>query len=380
MIGLIILYGIIVSYAIIILMLSYGLKKVPLFKRLEVSPKTAFSIIIPFRDEEAHLPVLLKSLQQLDYSVSHYEILFINDSSADDSVGIITSFIKKHELQHIKIIDNIRLSISPKKDAILTAIEHAQHSWIITTDADCTVPVLWLKTLDAFIQSKQAKFIAGPVALTPNNTSFLNSYEHIDTLSLMGVTIGGYGIGHPFLCNGAHLVYDKATFIELGGFEGNNHIASGDDHFILEKFKKAYPKQVHYLKSQDAIITTTLHKSWDSFIHQRKRWASKATGYTDTFTKGIGLLVLLTNLAVIIGVVFAFAKADTTTFPLYLMIFIIKIVVDGLLIFQSSLFFNTIKLFIWYPICAICYPFISSYIALVSLRGGFVWKGRYFKR
>lgn len=380
MIELIILYSIIVSYSIIILMLSYGFKRAPLFKGLDISPKTAFSIIIPFRDEEIHLPALLNSLYQLDYPVSQYEILFINDSSIDGSVEIISSFIKKQELHHIKIIDNTRLSISPKKDAILTAIEHAQHSWIITTDADCTVPILWLKTLDTFIQDTQAKFIAGPVALTPSNTSFLNSYEHIDTLSLMGVTIGSYGIGHPFLCNGAHLAYDKATFIELGGFEGNNHIASGDDHFILEKFKKAYPKQVHYLKSQEAIIITTLHKNWNSFTQQRKRWASKATGYTDMFTKGIGLLVLLTNLAVIIGVVFAFAKADTTTFPLYLLIFIVKIVVDGLLIFQSSLFFKSVKLFIWYPICAICYPFISSYIALISLRGGFIWKGRYFKR
>lgn len=380
MIQLIILYAIIVSYAILILILSYGFKKVSLFKATKDAPQTGFSIIIPFRDEEFHLPALLKSLHQLNYSISEYEILFINDSSIDDSVEIIISFIKEHKLHHIKIIDSIRSSASPKKDAIQTAIKHAKYSWIITTDADCTVPILWLKTLDAFIQSKNAKLIAGPVALQDHNTSFLHSYEHIDTLSLMGVTIGGYGIGHPFLCNGAHLVYDKTTFIELGGFDGNNHIASGDDHFILEKFKKAYPNQVHYLKSQEAIITTKLHDNWSSYINQRKRWASKATGYTDMFTKGIGLLVLLTNLAVIIAVVLAFAKADTGSFLLYIMIFILKITVDGILIFQSSRFFNKSKLLIWYPICSIWYPFISSYIALISLRGGFVWKGRYFNR
>ncbi|MEP0265076.1 glycosyltransferase [Dokdonia sp.] len=380
MILLILLYSTIISYVIFILILSHGFKKVSSFTATKVTHKNEFSIIIPFRNEEAHLPVLLESLRHCSYPTTLYEVLLINDSSQDDSVTVITSFIKKHQLQNIKIIDSIRISTSPKKDAIQTAIGLAKHAWIVTTDADCSVPTLWLTTLDVFIQTNDTKFIAGPVTLPQHASSFLNAFEHIDTLSLMGATIGSYGIRHPFLCNGAHLVYDKTTFTELGGFDGNAHIASGDDHFILEKFNAAYPDQVHYLKSQEAIITTTLHKDWGSFIRQRKRWASKATGYTDVFTKGIGLLVLLTNLAMMVGVVFAFAKADSETFPLYIIILLIKVLVDGVLIAQSAQFFNKLKLLVWYPICAICYPFISTYIAIASLKGGFIWKGRYFKR
>lgn len=380
MILLILLYSIIIGYAIFILILSFGFKKVSLFKVPEITEKNKFSIIIPFRNEEIHLPLLLESLRHCTYSTSLYEVLLINDSSQDDSVAVITSFIEKHQLQNIKIIDSIRTSTSPKKDAIQTAIGLAKYAWIVTTDADCSVPVLWLTTLDAFIQANDTKLIAGPVGLPQRASSFLNVFEHIDTLSLMGATIGGYGVQRPFLCNGAHLVYDKATFKELDGFEGNSHIASGDDHFILEKFNAAYPTQVHYLKSQKAIITTTLHKDWGSFMRQRKRWASKATGYTDVFTKGIGVLVLLTNLAMIVGIVFAFAKADIDTFPLYIMILFLKIIVDGILLFQSAHFFGKLKLLVWYPICAIWYPFVNSYIAIVSLKGGFTWKGRYFKR
>ncbi len=379
MIVLIIMYTIIFGYVLLIGMLSYGARKTSYFIASTSNPTQGFSVIIPFRNEATNLPQLLESLSLLDYPESLCEILLINDDSQDDSVTCIESFIEKHRVTNIKIIDNIRSSHSPKKDAIQTAITTATHSWIVTTDADCIVPPLWLKTLDTFIQDNSSKLVAGPVTLPSKRFSFLNAFEQMDTLSLAGATMGGFGIHHPFLCNGAHLAYEKTAFISVGGFQGNNHIASGDDHFILEKFTTAYPKQVHYLKSRQAIITTTFQENWASFIRQRKRWAAKSTGYTKTFTKGIGLLILVSNLTFVTGVVFAFAKADKEAFPFY-SILLIKIVADGFLLFQSAQFFNKLKLFLWYPLCALWYPFISSYIALSSLKGGFTWKDRYFKR
>jgi len=379
MIVLICMYSIIIVYVLFIGWLSYGFKKIPYFSSTQSTPKQGFSIIIPFRNEETNLSRLLESISQLQYPESLYEVLLINDSSEDTSVTVITSYIKKHQTTNIKLLDSIRVSHSPKKDAILTAIDTAIHSWIITTDADCVVPSLWLGVLDAFIVENNSKLVAGPVTLPQYSSSFLHVFEQMDTLSLAGATIGGFGIKKPFLSNGAHLAYEKNAFMKVKGFEGNNHIASGDDHFILEKFTKAFPNQVHYLKSKQAIITTTFQESWLSFIRQRKRWASKSTGYTNSFTKSVGLLILLSNLTFVLGVVFAFAKAYTNPFP-FLILLLIKIAVDSILLIQASQFFSKQKLLIWYPICAILYPFISTYIALNSLKGGFIWKGRYFKR
>ena len=65
-------------------------------------------------------------------------------------------------------------------------------------------------------------------------------------MSLQGSTVGGFGIGHPFLCNGANLAYKKHHFIQLNGFKGNDTIASGDDIFLFEKFIHAFPRQVHF--------------------------------------------------------------------------------------------------------------------------------------
>ena len=130
-------------YAVILLSLILGFDNVPVFKNKNEDPKIAFSIVIPFRNEARNLPFLLDSLSHLDYPNSLFEVLLVDDDSEDESCEIIEAFRKDNSIQ-IRFLKNERISISPKKDAITTAIKEAQHPWIITTDADCEVPKLWL--------------------------------------------------------------------------------------------------------------------------------------------------------------------------------------------------------------------------------------------
>ena len=83
--------------------------------------------------------------------------------------------------------------------------------------------------------------IAGPVTFTTNK-KFLGLLQTIENFSLQGATIGSFSTKTPFMCNGANLCYNKQEFITLNKFEGNFNIASGDDVFTLENFKKI-PKQ-----------------------------------------------------------------------------------------------------------------------------------------
>ena len=67
------------------------------------------------------------------------------------------------------LLENLRLSNSPKKDAIARAMPIAKNPWIITTDADCIVPKNWLKTIDNFIQQNQPEMIVCPVIYKTKN-------------------------------------------------------------------------------------------------------------------------------------------------------------------------------------------------------------------
>ncbi|MDG4715917.1 glycosyltransferase family 2 protein [Winogradskyella marincola] len=359
----------------------YGFDKVEVFKISDLKPKTKFSVIVPFRNETENLPKLLASILQLNYPKSMFEIILVNDDSEDVSVEVINNFLQKRPFDcakcDIRIIQNKRVTNSPKKDAINTAINIAQHDWIITTDADCTLPKYWLDTFDEFIQTNQPNCIVAPVSYSDSN-SFLKRFQALDLLSLQGATIGGFGIKLPFLSNGANLAYRKPTFQSVNGFNGNDDIASGDDIFLLEKLKKADSKKVLYLKSNQAIVSTKPVINLSALIQQRLRWASKTSRNPNWFSKLVGLIVFLGNLACIAMLPILFLGYLKPRIAIALVV--IKFSIDFLLIFKIARFFKQENVLFSYVWSCIIYPFFSVYIAVLSLFKPYQWKGRTFKK
>jgi len=364
-----------ILYSVLILSFVIGFNLVKVFKT-EVSTLTnSFSIVIPFRNESQNLPDLLKSLGKLDYPKHKFEVLLVDDDSKDDSVELIMRLFISTQID-FKIIKNKRQSNSPKKDAITTAINYAKYDWIITTDADCGFPKLWLNTFDTFIQKHNPKMIVAPVTYNIKPSIF-ESFQLHDLLSLQGSTIGGFGLRLPFLCNGANLAYKKTTFNALSGFEGNDDIGSGDDIFLLEKAIKKYSKQVRYLKSNNVLVTTKPQSSLKNLVQQRIRWASKTASYNNSFGKIVGFMVLLMNASIISSM--TLYVIDVLEWYYFIPHFVLKIMVDYLLIYKTAHFFNQKQLLKYYVLSGVFYPLFSIYIAFHSIFGGYQWKSRNFK-
>ncbi|BAO75944.1 glycosyltransferase family 2 protein [Winogradskyella sp. PG-2] len=375
---------IIIIYLLGIGSMIYGFDKVDYFKIQDLKAKTKFSLVIPFRNEVENLPKLLTSISQLNYSKSLFEVILVDDESEDDSISVIKKSLgvkssKKdvHRNDNIKIIQNKRTSNSPKKDAITSAIVISKSDWIITTDADCVLPKYLLDVFDECIQTKNPNCIVAPVTYR-NSNSFFNRFQILDILSLQGATIGGFGLKKPFLCNGANFAYRKSTFLNLNGFEGNLNIASGDDIFLLEKFIKEDIKKVSYLKSEKAIVATNPVNTGTELIQQRLRWASKTSRSTNAFSKIIGSIILLGNLASILLIPLVIFGYLTSKIAIAL--FVIKFSIDFLLLFKTSRFFKQETLLISYISSSIIYPFFSIYIVILSLFKSYEWKGRTFKK
>jgi len=364
-------------YFILILWFIIGIKKVPLLQANRGNVSTHFSIIIPFRNESKHLPELLASINALNYPKTMFEVLLIDDDSNDDSIEIITEFITSNSHLSLSILPNERQSKSPKKDAITTAIKHAKHHWIITTDADCIVPPKWLLSIDTLIQEKQPECIAGPVTYIRNNR-FLNAFQLLDFHSLQGVTIGAFGQQQPFLCNGANLAYKKDAFYSVNGFSENNTIASGDDIFLMEKIIKQIPKKVHYLKSEDAIVHTNAQNTWSKLTHQRVRWAAKTSAYNNFIGKFTALTVILTNTCL----VFFFIGFVTTllSFKFFSFLMLIKLIIDFFILYKMALFFRQKDQLKYFLQSSFLYPFFSMYVAFKSIFFDYEWKGRKFNK
>lgn len=354
----------------------YGFDKVEEFILKDLKPKTKFSVIVPFRNEEKNLPALLESISKLNYPRNMFEIILVDDASEDGSVEVINQFANvniNYERCDQVIISNIRTTKSPKKDAITLAISKSKYDWIVTTDADCVLPKFWLDSFDEFIQTQHPEMIVAPVTYSKFNT-FLNRFQLLDILSLQGSTIGGFGIGKGFLCNGANLAYTKQIFQSVNGFEGNNNVGSGDDIFMLEKIAKLNPEKVQFIKCEKSIVTTLPQPSMDALISQRVRWAAKTGSYQNLFAKLVGIIVFLMNGGLMVFGMMTLAGIIKLNILLYVLV--IKFGIDFLLIYKSANFMNQKDVMKSYFFAFIFYPFFSVYVVFSSVFKGYKWKGR----
>jgi glycosyltransferase involved in cell wall biosynthesis len=364
---------VLIVYAVFITALIIGFDLVNNFRAKDLYPKTTFSIVVPFRNEENNFLNLLQSISGLNYPKNLFEIIVVNDSSDDNSEIIFENWKTKNQLIQSRLLQNNRVSNSPKKDAIATAIATVKNQWIITTDADCVVNQNWLLCYDNLIQSCNAEMVVGSVCIA-NSNGFLNYFQFVDLLSLQGTTIGSFGLKKPFMCNGANFAYTKKLFLELNGFDGNNKIASGDDVFLLQKAFRNFPEKVFYLKNPEAIVRTNPENSWSKLFFQRVRWASKTSFYDGFFGKTLAVVVLLMNIFWLLA--FGFCVFGSWVFCFGLLT---KMAIDYILLWKTNKFMGNRKFFFPF-VSSLVYPVFCSVVGIYSLFGGFSWKDRSFRK
>jgi len=355
-------------YILFIGQLIYGCNRMKRFSRKEFTPKTSFTIVVPFRNEKENLPNLLHSISLLNYPRELVEVILVDDDSEE-------VFSVQDLVFSLKVIKNERKSNSPKKDAIETAIQVAKNDWIITTDADCLVQKNWLTSFDQYIQENEVEMVASGVCYVPKN-GFLSAFQNLDFLSLQGATIGSFGIKKPFMCNGANFAYSKAFFKELNGFQGNETIASGDDVFLLQKAVSYAPKKVGFLLAKESIVATKPVATWNELFKQRVRWASKSTGYSSVYGKLLALVVFGGNLVWIMSfLLWLTSILDQNIFMLFVAL---KFLIDFILIYKTANFFESKLQYVLAS--SLLYPFFSVLVAVYSLFGNYSWKGRSFRK
>ena len=217
--------------------------------------------------------------------------------------------------------------------------------------------------------------IAGPVIYSTGQNTW-SRLQALEFLSLTGAAAGGIGSRTPFMCNGANLCFRRQAFDEVGGYSGSEHLASGDDIFLLHKIKKRYGRQaVAYIKSVDAVVTTKHASGFKSFIHQRIRWASKSKSYNDLFTKITAIVVFLLNLSILTSFVAGFL--EPRFFAAGIILLIVKAMADFPIIRETNRIFSKTKWLLWYyPLAVIIYPAYIVLTGMFSLFSGYRWKER----
>jgi len=357
-------------YACLIYYYYRGWNQLLTFSPGGISTRTFISVIIPVRNEASHIIPLITSLHQQDYPVDNFEVIVVNDFSTDTTPQLLEQVCSGN----IKWIQSDGpAELSSKKKAIESGIHAAKGTLIVTTDADCRHPSGWLSLINEFHQKTGSCFIAAPVKLHHTN-QLLSVFQSLDFITLQGITGAGIANRSHFMCNGANLAYSREAFFQVNGFEGIDHIASGDDMLLMYKIWKRYPKGIEFLKSREAMVSTDPMTTWKDFLMQRKRWAGKALVYDDYRMIAVLVFVYLLNLSFIILIAFSFYHSS---FWLYTGLFwVIKTIIEWPFVYSVSRFYREealMKYFFWIQPLHIFYTVL---IGIIGQMGRYEWKGR----
>lgn len=376
-----------ILYIGLILYYRQGWMSVPDYHPAESAlPDVSVTIIIPARNEAENIGRCLDSILGQHELPARFEIIVVDDHSTDATPDIVQRYADRH-VKLISLADHTGPGQqSYKKKAIDVAIRQSTGTLIITTDADCIVPVLWLRTIVCFYNERSARFIAMPVLFT-NDDSFLEIFQSLDFMTLQGITGAAVNKHLHSMCNGANLAYEKQAFFEVGGFAGIDHIASGDDMLLMHKIAERFPGDIHYLRSKKVIVQTAPMKTWRSFFNQRIRWASKADRYDDKRIIAVLVMVYLFNLLLLLLPVISIfydplIKDNGFTISLFgcwLMLIVAKTIVELFFLYPVATFFNRKKLLYRFPLAQ---PFHIVYTIAAGWFGKFgtyKWKGRTVK-
>ncbi len=377
-----------IYYCIIVLLLTLyymglqtyylkGWQSLPLWNiPKNYQPKTFISILIPARNEADNITHCIDSILNQRYPSSLFEILVIDDHSTDDTATLVKNYnlSNVHCLALADYVDRAKIQ-SFKKKAIEIALTQAKGELIVGTDADCITQKDWLALLASFYEQKDLKFIAAPVNFYQEQTTF-ERFQSLDFMGMMGITGSGIHTQLMHMCNGANMAYTKSAFDAVGGFEGTEQFASGDDMMLLHKIAKRYPNQIGFLKNQSATVFTKAKSTLKGFINQRVRWSTKSGSYEEKQVTLLLALVWFFCLSIPLTFLLAFWGG---IYFVYLGLFQLacKAIVDYPLLSQTSKFFNRKEMMQVFGIASIYH---LLYIIVVGFLGGVVknyeWKGR----
>ncbi|MCA4899533.1 MAG: glycosyltransferase [Cytophagales bacterium] len=329
----------------------------------------SITVIVPFRNEEQNLPNLLKSLAGQNYPSKLYEVILVDDHSADHSASIVRQFIDEHSNFSLLVLPE---GVEGKKRAIDFGVRHCVHEIIVTTDADCTLPPNWLKSISSSF-TQHLNMLVGGVKIVSGPTLF-SKLQAMEFASLVGSGFATLGFQLPTMANGANLAFRKAAFQKVNGYERSYHIASGDDEHLMQKMHAQFPGSVRPMTDAQSVVLTKPLPTLSDFVQQRLRWAAKWKHNPSVITQSVAVLVLIFQITYAISLVMVVLQGFDNQLLIFLLL--AKWVLEFLFLYAVYLFLKLRWHWLSFFLLQLCYPFYVVAVGAQSLFARVEWKGR----
>jgi 1,2-diacylglycerol 3-beta-glucosyltransferase len=334
------------------------------FSRLSIDELPTATVIVAARNEESNIKRCLNSLGKLEYPEGKLEVLIVDDRSTDRTGEIIDEFISERENFRKIIPDEPKGKMVGKVNALATAIREANGQIILTTDADCGVKPLWVKSIASFYQNDVGMVDSYTTQLANNSFSGMQAIDFIYLLLVGGGTIN---LGIPISCIGNNMSFRKKAYDEIGGYEALPFSVT-EDFTLLRAIYKLKRYKILFPLERDALVTSIPCPDFKNLYRQKKRWAVGGLGVP---VRGFFIMFwgYVANLAIILTPLFYS--------PVWLYLVFFKIAIDLFVLYpihQKMGITKNLKYFFAYQIYYILYVLALPFIVLASRK--VVWKGR----
>ena len=238
------------------------------------------SVVIAARNEEKHIGDCLAALTVQDYPEGKYEIIVVDDRSHDRTSQIVDEWKKGRHTVRLFHVGTEPSPLVGKKRALDFGIRKSHGEIILTTDADCVPKSTWIRGLVSHFEP-QVGFVAGYsyTEEPAENVSFLHTLRSLERIAVAAVAAGSIGLGKSITCTGQNLAYRKKAYLDVGGFSKIGHLLSGDDDLFIQLISRHTDWKKKYSFSRKTHVRTTAPVTFEHFIQQEKRRASKGFLY-----------------------------------------------------------------------------------------------------
>ncbi|WP_165779230.1 glycosyltransferase [Brumimicrobium salinarum] len=319
------------------------------------------TLLVPFRDEEKNLPQLLESLY--NQTVQPEYLIFVNDHSSDYSVSIIQAYQSK--LSNIKLL-HLSEDKTGKKSALKKGIAELETRYVLTLDADVKLSSNYFETL-AYLSSNT--IIGLPVIMEScNGFGQIIKAEHL-FFNAFNYLISAVW---PISLSGANLLIDTSQIDYNAQLKEHEHIASGDDYFLLQHARK---KGIPIAINNDFNLSATTESPRDlsSYLQQRIRWLSKGKLKVNWTDLVIGAFIPVYFFGGIIVLIYEVIQLNWIG---VLTVLVLRFLLDAFVLINYAQTLRQTKIVFILPLFQIVYPFLFLMVLIGSIFYKPTWKKR----
>jgi cellulose synthase/poly-beta-1,6-N-acetylglucosamine synthase-like glycosyltransferase len=341
-----------------------------IYRPRKTATKKFISVVIAARNESANIIHCLESLFSQSYDENFFEVIVVNDRSADATAESASVFGKRFQHFTLIEIDHVPSGIAPKKHALSEGIRIAQGEVILCTDADCRAERGWIENMAACF-TDEVGMVVGYSPIAPKRPfSLFHNFVALDSLALASVAAASSLWSGTLTATGRSLAYRKEVFEEVGGFRQIAHFISGDDDLLLGLVKRTRWK-IAYCIAKDSLVHSDPPSDFSKFINQKIRQASKGRHYSAKMIAGL-MLFYTFNLLLVTYCPYKWLGSGPA--KIYLGPWLMKIAADFFVLLAGSWRFRKWSYLKMYALVALVHPLYIAIFGAWGQFGDFEWK------